>query len=422
MYFFSTSFAKLFRITCLLFCLLNLPFLSMKSQAQAGNSDALTESTARYRVTFQSVWSSSTHPGAYPFNAHYSGLIGMTHNSNVKLFELGALASSGIISMAEFGVKSSLITEVNAAINAGTGQHLISGGGVGTSPGSVAVEVNIGQTHPLVSITSMIAPSPDWFIGVKDINLVANGEWVNQLTIPVGVYDAGSDSGPDFTSRNEPTNPKESITMITTAPLAVNGVVANMGNMIFQRIDGGNECIVDRVVTDNVATGNYNASQTITTSIMNPVEITTSATFKAGESIALNEGFHAKQGSIFRASIENCATNLITEHSIIESSFLTTNQETTPFTSLTEIPTLQIAPNPFVASSSIQFSLPTINQVSLHLIDANGRLLQPLIHQEVKTAGFYRTRLDASALEAGIYFVRLVMENQVLTEKVVLWR
>ena len=418
MYFFSSSFAKIFRIIGLLFCFLNVPFLITKLQAQAGNSNTIIESTARYRVTFQSVWSTSTHPGAYPVNAHYSGLIGMTHNSSIKLFELGELASPGIISMAEFGAKSSLITEVNAAINAGTGQNLISGGGLGTSPGNVSVEVDITQTHPLVSITSMIAPSPDWFVGVRDINLLTNGAWVNQMSIPVGVYDAGSDSGIDFTSSNQPTNPKESITMITTAPLAVNGVVANMGNMIFERIDGGNECIANRVVADNIASGNYNASQTITTSTSNPVEISTIATFKAGESITLNEGFHAKQGSVFSALIENCASNLMQENPIIESRSLAI----TPFETFTQIPTLTIYPNPFLQSSSIQFSLPSANTINIQLIDSHGRLVQELATNAIKDAGVHQIRLDAAHLNSGIYFIRLVTDGEILTERVVLQR
>lgn len=417
-----TSLAKISKVSALFICFINLSFLVVQGQAQDLNNQELNSPTARYRVTFQSVWSNSTHPGAYPFNAHYSGLIGMTHNTDTKLFELGALASAGIISMAETGSKSRLITEVNAAINAGTGQHLISGGSLGTSPASVSVEVNLEMSHSLVSITSMIAPSPDWFIGVRDINLVTDGAWVSHLTIPVGVYDSGSDSGTNFTSSNQPTNPRMPIAMITTAPLAVDGVVANMGSMIFQRIDGGNECVSNREVTDMMATGNYNASQTITTNTMNPVEVTTTATFKAGESITLNEGFHAKEGSTFSALIENCANSFREENSIIENNLSVPSQQTSTFAPLIKLPTLQIAPNPFTHSSTIQFFLPAATNISIQVIDSHGRLVQNLVNKEVKAAGFYETRLGAGSLNAGIYFVRLVMDNEVLTERVVLWR
>ena len=139
-------------------------------------------SSARYRVTFDAVWSSTTHPTDFPSNAHFSGLIGLTHTPNVALFELGTIASPGMVNMAETGGKSPLDSEIQTVIAGGQGQTLISGGGIGTSPGTVSVEFDIENSHPLVSITTMIAPSPDWFVGVRDLNLFENGDWTNSLT------------------------------------------------------------------------------------------------------------------------------------------------------------------------------------------------------------------------------------------------
>ena len=194
-------------------------------------------SSARYQVTFNAAWSATTHPTDFPSNAHFSGLIGLTHTSNVALFELGGTASPGIINMAETGSKSPLTAEIQAIIDGGQGQNLVSGGGIGTSPGSVAVEFAIENSHPLVSITTMIAPSPDWFVGVRDLNLFENGDWLSSKTIEVVNYDAGSDSGATFASSNQATNPQGTITMITDGPLLVNGAIPSMGTLTFTRID-----------------------------------------------------------------------------------------------------------------------------------------------------------------------------------------
>ncbi len=194
--------------------------------------------TARYRVTFDAFWSAQTHPTDFPgSSAHFSGLIGLTHSDNVSLFEVGGIASPGIVNMAETGGKSPLTSEIDAVIASGAGFAQINGGGIGVSPSSVSVEFDIAESHPLATVTSMIAPSPDWFVGVRDLNLFESGSWLNR-TVTVAVYDAGSDSGSTFTSPNQSTSPPQGISMITDGPLAVNDVISSMGTLTFERIDG----------------------------------------------------------------------------------------------------------------------------------------------------------------------------------------
>ena len=154
---------------------------------------------------------------------HFSGLIGGTHNDQVTFWEPGANASAGIEAMAEIGAKSPLDSEVQTAINAGDAGMIVSGGGINPSPGSVSVSLTVSQQHSLVSVVSMIAPSPDWFVGVHDVPLFVNGEWVNHVVIPLYPYDAGTDSGISYTSPNQDTNPQEPISLINTGGVG-NGV------------------------------------------------------------------------------------------------------------------------------------------------------------------------------------------------------
>jgi len=195
------------------------------------------ELNARYKLTFNAIWSAQTHPTEFPASAHFSGLIGMTHNANAMLFTRGEIASEGIKNMAETGGKNPLETEIQNFISSGTGKTLISGGGINSSPGDVSLEFNITTSHSMVSVVSMLAPSPDWFIAVSNINLFENDEWLTSKTITVDIYDAGTDDGSTFLSPDIPTVPRATIFDITIPPLAVNNVVAPLGSITFTKID-----------------------------------------------------------------------------------------------------------------------------------------------------------------------------------------
>lgn len=192
---------------------------------------------AKYMVTFEATWSAATHPTDFPSSPHFSGLIGMTHSSDTALFYNDTFASTGIKNMAEGGSKGSMTTEIQQIIAKGKAENIISGVGVGVSPGNVSLEFDISLAHSLVSITSMIAPSPDWFIAIHDVNLYEGGKWSKELTVPVGSYDSGTDSGTTFTSANLASNPLEKIFLIKDTPLAVNGEVQPLGQIVFKRIN-----------------------------------------------------------------------------------------------------------------------------------------------------------------------------------------
>jgi hypothetical protein len=197
-------------------------------------ADGVATQTAQYQVTFDAVWSLATHPTAFPPSPHFSGLVGATHDAGVSFWEPGGTASPGMESMAETGSKSPLTSEINGAIMAGTAGALISGGGIGLSPNSVSKTFDITQEHSLVSLVTMIAPSPDWFVGVHGLELFVAGDWVDELVIDLDAYDSGTDSGPSFTSPNANTNPQDPISLITGFPFA-SGVP--LGTFTFTRLD-----------------------------------------------------------------------------------------------------------------------------------------------------------------------------------------
>jgi len=189
---------------------------------------------ARYVVVFDATWHESTH--AVPPNPHFSGLIGGTHGDAVRFWEAGGLASEGMKRMAELGAQSPLDQEVIAAMAAGTAEHLLAGGNLNGSPGSTRLEFEVSRDYPLVTLVSMVAPSPDWFVGVSALGLFENGDWVREKEVALTPWDAGTDSGITFLSADRPTRPRQPIARITTAPLAVTGVAAPLGRFTFRRI------------------------------------------------------------------------------------------------------------------------------------------------------------------------------------------
>lgn len=178
---------------------------------------ALASAQATYQLTFDSPWSAATHPGAYPAGAHFSPLIGGTHNGSVSYWAPGGIATPAIEQMAEVGGTTLLRNMVLDDKAAGAAAAVVQTSGLG-APGSVNTFFAVSPQHPLLTIVTMIAPSPDWFVGVSGLDLRANGQWVNSLTLDLVNYDAGTDAGANFTSPNMDITPHIPISVLD-APL-----------------------------------------------------------------------------------------------------------------------------------------------------------------------------------------------------------
>ncbi len=160
---------------------------------------------ATYQVIFKTTWNETNFPTNFPSDRHFSGLIGATHNGQVRFWEMGQFATVGIEDMAEQGSKSELMNEIQTATDEGKAEFTLSGEGISSSIDEVSLGFKISETYPLVTLVSMLAPSPDWFVGVHDLNLYEGGTWIKEITVNLSVYDAGTDDGTQYTSSdNEP--------------------------------------------------------------------------------------------------------------------------------------------------------------------------------------------------------------------------
>ena len=191
------------------------------------SSVVLSQSIATYDITFTSVWNAADH-GTLPPNPHWSDLDGATHNSSVTFLEMGEMASPGIKFVAEEGGNSTFMGEVTTAITGGTAdqwlQESFSGGALGSATLS---NIEVSEDFPLLSLASMIAPSPDWFIGINGFSLLDGGNnWkTGIIIIDMFPYDAGTDSGTGYTSADLVTMPQGDITsLVNVSPFGSNKI------------------------------------------------------------------------------------------------------------------------------------------------------------------------------------------------------
>ena len=97
-------------------------------------------------------------------------------------------------------------------------------------------EIDVSQSYPLVTLVSMIAPSPDWFVGVSAVPLYQDGRWADERRFDLDPWDAGTDGGITFLSPDLPLVPRGPIARLTTTPLSPSGRVTPLGSFTFTRL------------------------------------------------------------------------------------------------------------------------------------------------------------------------------------------
>lgn len=92
------------------------------------------------------------------------------------------------------------------------------------------------DAHPMVSLVAMIAPSPDWFAGVSDVNLMENGAWVDSKTVDVNPWDSGGDDGTTYLADDKDNNPKKPTTANKSQHFLKDGQPMPVARITFTRI------------------------------------------------------------------------------------------------------------------------------------------------------------------------------------------
>lgn len=210
------------------------------------SGDLLSSERAKYRVTLENFWGVTDFPQEFPEDAHLSLIGGATHNAAVSFWNEGEVASRGIEDMAEAGLIDKLLfDEVAPAIEKDTADSMIAvreytDPNINGVPGLKVFYIEMNIQWPLVSLVTMLGPSPDWFVGVSGLSMLNDEQWTTQLSVDLPLYDGGSKSditpimgGPDII----PPNPISLVAYDpTTGVYLPSDEPQNVARLTFQRI------------------------------------------------------------------------------------------------------------------------------------------------------------------------------------------
>jgi len=181
-----------------------------------------------YSFTFTHTWSEDDVFSGFPADAHFTQLVGATHIPGEPLWTPGGTASPGIENVAELGDPAILSSEVDAAILAGTAGAYLKIRGLFNPLSSRTKLFEIAEDNPAVTLISMVAPSPDWFVGVSDLSLRDENGWIENISVDLIPWDAGTEDGNTFTLTNPSTNPQSIIAIPPDSPFIGSPVIATL--------------------------------------------------------------------------------------------------------------------------------------------------------------------------------------------------
>ena len=176
-----------------------------------------------YNISLNSVWSLKTHPYWTPLEPQILPFLSFSHKKDNNILQLGKVPDLGFEKYIEEGNTKLLINSILRSKKKNEIRSYTKGSKI-HSPDIVDNILRVTKEHPYITFIAPIHPSPDWFIGVSNIQLYfPQTGWVEEIKIPVQIYDAGTDDGIDFTSNNINTKSSAGIQYLTipsTLPIA----------------------------------------------------------------------------------------------------------------------------------------------------------------------------------------------------------
>ena len=135
-----------------------------------------------------------------------------------------------------------LTPEIEKQQRYGNVYSVIKANGPTSTPGKkIVMNIHVDPDRSLVSVITMIFPSPDWFLGISNIDMCdrMTGEWKDSLDRDLFPYDSGTDDGISFESPDAPSNPRKNIFLIgkdDDTNFKSNSAIKRLGTFKFSKI------------------------------------------------------------------------------------------------------------------------------------------------------------------------------------------
>jgi hypothetical protein len=136
-------------------------------------------------------------------------------------------------------------------------------------------------------------------------------------------------------------------------------------------------------------------------------------TFRAGDEIILNPGFHSENGSNFHAFIESCGDN----------NFARSNSITEDLSSKTQnslINPLTIQPNPFDDVTRISVNLTEPSEIRLEVFDLLGNRVAIITSGEQFPIGSHDFTFPGHQHNTGVYYLKLTTNKEHISRQLLL--
>ena len=78
-------------------------------------------------------------------------------------------------------------------------------------------------------------------------------------------------------------------------------------------------------------------------------------------------------------------------------------------------------PNPFNPSTTLSFSLPETQEITLQVFNLQGREVETLLNGSMK-AGYHSITWNADKHASGVYFVKMITNEYISTQKLILMK
>lgn len=176
-------------------------------------------------------WSAVNHPVNYPSNAHWSPPIIAAHSEKYNIWKPDTLATKGVEEVAESGSTSELKKEIGAAQESFSAGDFVEGSVTfnSSTQSQTFADIMLTPSFDMMSSITMVAPSPDWFTGFYNVRPIDENSmvWLESFEIASYPWDAGTETGDNYSTSNPEENPKVPIMRLTKDTVPNNGVLLN---------------------------------------------------------------------------------------------------------------------------------------------------------------------------------------------------
>lgn len=144
------------------------------------------------------------------------------------------------------------------------------------------------------------------------------------------------------------------------------------------------------------------------------IDADSSAIFKAGNQVHLIPGFHAQQGTYFKAIVDDCEETQSTQKQAVI-------QEAKESNIVALQAALDVYPNPFTSQTNLKIALEKPSFIHLAVKNVLGQHVKTIASGK-REKGIYHYSFEANQLPAGVYYAVLSIDGELITKKMVIGR